>query len=294
MGEIRAGVNGSVAAVSISGFTFCRNVVAFDYPIVESIHSILPIVDEYVVNVGRSDDGTLDLLRSIRDPKIKIVETEWDETLRRDGLIFSQQTNLALAQCKGDWAFYLQADEVVHEDDLGSVLNSLEQVNPRHDVLGLLFRYLHFKGDYWSIDPWSYHWEVRLIRNDGRLRSIIDACGFGRVDDPSARNLKDGPRRRLARSGARIFHYGHVKDPAVLVRKKRYQASRQVVPESDRRMLDREAWEFETYDILKEFRGTHPAVMVERVSRSARLRPRRNRWLNWRFYREVFAHGFKG
>lgn len=91
-----------------------------------------------------------------------------------------------------------------------------------------------------------------------------------------------------------MFHYGHVKDPAVLVRKKRYQASRQVLPESEQRMLDREAWEFETYDILKEFRGTHPAVMVERVSRSARLRSRRNRWLNGRFYREVFAHGFKG
>ncbi|MBI4381009.1 MAG: glycosyltransferase [candidate division NC10 bacterium] len=283
-----------MAPPSISGFTFCRNAVVFDYPIVESIRSILPIVNEYVVNVGRSEDQTLDLIRSVRDPKIRIFETEWDETLRRDGLIFSQQTNLALAQCKGDWAFYLQADEVVHEDDLGKVLKSLEHVHPRRDVLGLLFRYLHFKGDYRSIDPWSYHWEVRLVRNDGRLRSIGDACGFGPVDDPSARNLKDGPRRRLGRSGARIFHYGHVKDPAVLVRKKRYQASRQVVPESERRMLDREAWEFETYDILREFRGTHPAVMVGRVSRSTRLRPRRNRWLNWRFYREVFAHGFKG
>ena len=283
-----------MVAVSISGFTFCRNAVAFDYPIVESIRSILPIVDEYVVNVGRCDDGTLDLIRSIGDPKIRIFETEWDETLRRDGIIFSQQTNLALARCKGDWAFYLQADEVVHEDDLDSILRSLERNHPRREVLGLLFRYLHFKGDYSSVDPWSYHWEVRVIRNDGRLQSIGDACGFGRVHDPGSRNLKDGPRRHLARSGARMFHYGHVKDPAVLVRKKRYQASRQVLPESEQRMLDREAWEFETYDILKEFRGTHPAVMVERVSRSARLRSRRNRWLNGRFYREVFAHGFKG
>lgn len=285
-----------MAAVSISGFTFCRNAVAFDYPIVESIRSILPIVDEYVVNVGRSEDETLELIRSIRDPKIRIFETEWDENLRQDGLIFSQQTNLALAECKGDWAFYLQADEVVHEDDLGSILRSLERNHACREVLGLLFRYLHFKGDYSSIDPWSYHWEVRLIRNDGRLRSIGDACGFGCVEDPSERNLKDGPRRRLVKSGGRIFHYGYVKDPTVLVLKKRYQASRHhdVVPESERRILDREAWEFETYEILKEFMGTHPAVMAERISRSARLRPRRNRWLNWRFYSEVFAHGFKG
>ena len=285
-----------MAAVSISGFTFCRNAVAFDYPIVESIRSILPIVDEYVVNVGRSDDGTLDLIRSVRDPKIRIFETEWDETLRRDGRIFSQQTNLALARCKGDWAFYLQADEVVHEDDVCNVLKSLEQVHPRHDVLGLLFRYLHFKGDYWSIDPWSYHWEVRLIRNDGRLRSVGDASGFGCIEDPVQQNLKAEPERRLAKSGARIFHYGYVKDPAVLVQKKRYQASlhHEVVPEPERRVLARSAWEFETYDILKEFSGTHPAVMGARVARSARLAPRKSRWLNWRFYREVFAHGFKG
>ena len=285
-----------MAASTISGFTFCRNAIAFDYPIVESIRSILPIVDEYVVNVGRSDDGTLDLIRSIRDSKIRILETEWDETLRRDGLVFSQQTNLALAQCTGDWAFYLQADEVVHEDDLGEILRSLQGAYARREVLGLKFRYFHFKGDYWSIDPWAYHWEVRLIRNDGRVQSTGDASGFGCTEDPDQQNLKVRPRRRLAKSGGRIFHYGYVKDPAILVQKKRYQASRhhEVIPEPERRALAREAWEFENYDILKEFNGTHPAVMAERISRSARLRPRRNRWLNWRFYREVFAHGFKG
>ncbi len=289
-------MRGDVAGASISGFTFCRNAVIFDYPVVESIRSILPIVDEYVVTVGRSDDGTLDLIHSIGSPKIRVIETDWDENLRRDGLIFSQQTNLALGHCKGDWAFYLQADEVVHEDDLDSVLRSLERVHPRREVLGLLFRYLHFHGDYWSIDPWAYHWEVRLIRNDGRLRSIGDACGFGCVADPVERNLKDGPRRRLAKSGGRIFHYGYVKDPTVLVLKKRYQASlyHEVVPHPERQILARSAWQFETYDILKEFRGTHPAVMAARVSRSARIWPRKSRWLNWRFYREVFAHGFKG
>lgn len=283
-------------SVSISGFTFIRNAVAFDFPIIESIRSILPIVDEYVVNVGRSEDGTLDLIASIEDPKIRIIENEWDENLRRDGLVFSQQTNLALKQSKGEWAFYLQADEVVHEDDLTSIVRALERVHLRQEVLGLLFRYLHFKGDYWSIDPWSYHWEVRLIRNNGQLRSIGDACGFGCVEDPGLRNLKDGPAGRLEKSGARIFHYGYVKEPTVLIRKKRYQVSRyhEVIPELERKILACQAWEFEDYDFLKEFRGTHPAVMAERVSRSARVRPRKNRWLNWRFYREVLAHGFKG
>ena len=58
-----------------------RNAVKFDYPIVESIKSILPIVDEYMVAVGNSDDGTLELIRSINSPKIKIIETIWDDSL---------------------------------------------------------------------------------------------------------------------------------------------------------------------------------------------------------------------
>jgi len=108
--------------MKISGFTFCRNMVRYDYPIIESIRSILPIVDEFIVNVGRCDDGTLELVRSIGDPKIRIIQSVWDETLRTGGLIYSQQTNIALAACTGDWAFYLQADEVVHEDDLPNIL----------------------------------------------------------------------------------------------------------------------------------------------------------------------------
>src|SRR5438445_11740845 len=103
--------------MKVSGFTFIRNAVRYDYQVVESIRSILPSVDEFIVNVGQCEDGTLGLIRSNGEPKIRIVESVWDETLRKDGLIYAQQTNIALAQCTGDWAFYLQADEVLHEKD---------------------------------------------------------------------------------------------------------------------------------------------------------------------------------
>src|SRR5438094_3671248 len=103
--------------MKISGFTFCRNMVRYDYPIIESIRSILPIVDEFIVNVGRCDDGTLELVRSIGDPKIRIIQSVWDETLRTGGLNYSKKTNIALAACTGLSHYYLQADEVIHEDD---------------------------------------------------------------------------------------------------------------------------------------------------------------------------------
>src|SRR2546427_12073408 len=107
--------------MKISGFTFCRNIVRYDYPIIESIRSILPIVDEFIVNVGRCDDGTLELIQSIGDPKIRIVESVWDETLRKDGLIYAQQTNIALSHCTGDCALYIQADVCVLEDELSFI-----------------------------------------------------------------------------------------------------------------------------------------------------------------------------
>ena len=105
--------------MKISGFTIVRNAVKFNYPVVASISSILPICDEFIVNVGDSEDGTLELIRSIDSPKIRIIQNQWD--MSQGSEVLSQQTNLALKECRGDWAFYLQSDEVIHEDDLNKL-----------------------------------------------------------------------------------------------------------------------------------------------------------------------------
>ena len=280
--------------MKISGFTICQNIIKYDYPIVESINSILPIVDEFVVNVGDSEDGTEDLVRSIPSDKIRVINSVWDESLKKDGLIFSEQTNIALRECTGDWAFYIQADEVVHEDDLPVLINGMRETYPKRDILGLSFRYLHFYGDYFTIHPWAYRRAVRIIRNNGEVESCGDAVGF-HVEKTGRFLRPKGPF--CEPSGARIYHYSYVKDPRVLTEKIRYQASRHhgdFIPQEQARRLANEEFDFDLYSILKEFRGVHPLVMQERLSRMSRLRHRRNRWLNWRFYREVFARGFKG
>ena len=182
--------------MKVSGFTFVRNVVKYDYPVVESIRSILPIVDEFIVNVGRCDDGTLELIRSIGDPKIRIVESVWDETLQKDGLIYAQQTNIALAHCTGDWAFYIQADEVVHEDDLPIIQDAMRRHLGNPEVKGLVFRYLHFIADYWSTNPWFYHKAVRIIRNNGEVESCGDAVGFHLK--ATQQYLQSGPKEWIA------------------------------------------------------------------------------------------------
>lgn len=279
--------------MKISGFTFCRNVVKFDFPIVEAITSILPMVDEFVVNVGKSEDETLRVIQAINDPRIKIVESVWDESLRKDGRIFGIQQDIALSHCTGDWAFLVQGDEVIHEHDLPVIRAALDRYSNDPEVLGLVLRVLHFKGDYWSIDPWMYRKATRIIRNHRGTYSTTDCCDFRTPE--TDRMIKSGRNGRLI--NARVFHYGWVKNPSVLQRKLAYQHSRhdgEVLSPEEIEARTTLLAQFPTYDILKTFRGTHPQVMGPRVRGTGTLRTRRNRWLNWRFYREIARHGFKG
>ncbi len=281
--------------MKVSGFTICRNAVKFDYPIVEVIASALPIVDEFVVNVGQSDDGTLDLIRSIKSDKVKIVESFWDDSMKKDGLLFSFQTNVALARCTGDWALYLQADEVLHEDDYDPLRTVLQEHLADPAVLGLTFRYHHFYGDYRSLNPWFYHRAVRIIRNDGQVESFGDAVGFCLKADQGY--LQTRHKDRVKSSGATMFHYGYVKPPRVLLDKMRYQVARHHGdhPGPDQaRLLAQEVYGFEDYYIMKNFNGTHPRVMADRIARHTPLAPRRNRWLEPDFYRAILKRGFRG
>ena len=281
--------------MKVSGFTFVRNAVKYDYPVVESIRSILPVVDEFIVNVGRCHDGTLELIRSIGDPKIKIVESVWDETLRKDGLIYAQQTNIALSHCTGDWAFYIQADEVVHEDDLPIIQSAMRCHLGNLEVKGLLFRYLHFIADYWSTNPWFYHKAVRIIRNNGEVESCGDAVGFHLK--ATQQYLQSGPKEWIVPSNGRVFHYGWVKDPKTMLAKVKEQIAvyhGTTPPPKQAALYQQHTFHYDDYAVLKEFTGSHPAVMAGRLRSSRRWAARRNRWLNLQFYREVFRRGFRG
>jgi hypothetical protein len=279
--------------MKVSGFTFIRNAIKYDFPILEAITSILPIVDEFIVNVGQSEDDTLGLIRSIKDERIKIVESVWDETMKKDGQVLGVQQDIALSQCTGDWAFLLQGDEVVHEDDLEIIRSAMERYLGQRHILGLIFRMVHFKGDYWSVDPWMYRKATRIIRNNGQIHSTPDCCDFRTIDSPKM--IKSGPQGKLIT--ARLFHYGWAKDAQGLREKNRQMATWWHGETLTEQEMDKQAAivaELPKYDILKEFRKSHPKVMHERIHGTRHLRRRLNRWLNWRFYREVVLAGFKG
>lgn len=277
----------------VSGFTLIRNALLYDFPIVESIASLLPLVDEYIVNVGQSGDATLDLVRSIASPKIQIVETVWDDSLKTDGRLFGVQQDIALSRCTGDWAVCLQADEVLHERDLPVIHQAMEQDLDRPEVMAFILRVLHFKGDYWSVDPWMYHHATRIVRPNGRIRSAIDGFDFEVVGTPGV--IKNGTVGR--RIPATIYHYGYARRPSALLEKRRYQIRRHEGSRLSDERIDswaKEDAQFLDYGILKNFTGSHPQVMQHRVRQSTPLQPFRNRWLNPAFYRRVLRQGFRG
>jgi len=254
-------------ALKVAGFTFIRNALLYDYPIVEAITSILPVCDYFLVAVGKSDDDTLNLVRSIADPRIHILETEWDDSLREGGRVLAEETNKAFDAIppEYDWCFYIQADECVHEDDLPAIRAGMARWLDDTDTEGLLLNYRHFYGSYDYIGAgrrW-YRREVRIVRNDKRIRSYRDAQGF----------RAQGAKLRVRLLDAHIHHYGWVKHPAAQQRK---QLNFNRLWHSDAKVREMvaqtEAYRYDGSEPLERYMGTHPAVMLPRIQA-----------VNWRF-----------
>ncbi|MDB5198344.1 MAG: glycosyltransferase family 2 protein [Chitinophagaceae bacterium] len=248
--------------MKISGFTIIKDAVINDYPIVEAILSILPVVDEMIVSIGKSTDATEELIRSIPSAKIKIVHSVWDPELREGGKILAVETDKAFQHIDpaSDWAFYIQADEIVHEKYHDVIRNAAGYYLNDKKVDGLLFHYLHFYGtyDYVGDSRKWYNKEVRLIRNDKTIQSYKDAQGFRR----------NGKRLPVKLIDAFVYHYGWVKNPYQM-KQKIYNAGK--LWHSDEEMnaflKSSDFFDYNDFDSLSKFQETHPQVMQERISK---------------------------
>ncbi len=249
----------------VSGFTFARNAVRLDYPLVAAIRSVLPLVDEMVVNVGVCDDGTLDLVRSVGDPRLVVLESRWDESALERGRVLAQQTDIALARCTGEVCLYVQADEVIHEDDHPALRAALGRLHREARLDGLLFEYVHFYGSFHTVGT-SRRWyrrEVRAVKNGIGVRSWRDAQGFRVWDGPPARAPRSlGPgdparKLRVARSGARVFHYGWARPPEA---QKAKTAELERLYGGERARAERLAagFRYDPEERVRPFSGTHP------------------------------------
>lgn len=252
--------------MKVVGFSFIRNAVKFDYPIVESITSILPICDEFIIALGNSDDNTEDLIKSIDSNKIRIIHTTWDDSLRKGGKVLAVETNKAFNQIKeADWAFYIQGDEVIHEKYLPIIKESMEKWKDDQKVEGLLLNYTHFYGSYDFVGD-SRRWyrrEIRIVRADKNIFSFRDAQGF----------RKNDRKLNVKHIDAWVYHYGWVKPPFEQQEKQKYFNSLWHDEEWIKKNVKQtNQFDYSTIDSLSIFEGTHPKVMQERINK-----------LNWKF-----------
>jgi glycosyltransferase involved in cell wall biosynthesis len=255
----------------ISGFTIVRHGTRFDYPYLESIRSLLPLVDELVINVGIGEDETLKTLQAFAQEegqgKVVIFESHWpldDPEKKKGGQILSEQTNLALERCSGEWCIYLQADEVLHEEDHARIRAKMERYEDDPEVDGLLFEYIHFYGSFDVIrnSRSAYRREVRAIKKSSGAKSVGDAQSF---------RLADGNKPRVALCRAKIYHYGWVRPPEVMKEKTFFMDT---LYHGNKKKPDAETATGDNYRYkriwgLYPFQGTHPSVMLDRVRAKA-------------------------
>lgn len=246
--------------MKVSGFTFIRNAVKYDYPVVASIKSLLPLVDELVVAVGNSDDNTRVLIESIGDGKIKIIDTVWDDNNRSGGAVLAVETNKAFAAISkdADWAFYLQGDECLHEQDYAAIKQAMLLYKDNTKVEGLLFKYNHFFGNYSYLGAGKqwYRNEIRIIRNNKNITSWKDAQGF---------RFLDKTKLKVKQIDAHIYHYGWVKHPTIAQKK---ALNFNVINNSSFVLTEAEMqiqYDYHLIDKLAAFTGTHPLVIKNKI-----------------------------
>lgn len=251
--------------MKVTGFTFLRNAIVNDYPAREAILSILPLCDDFIIALGNSSDETAEMVRNI-DPKIRIIDTIWDESIKEGGRVFADETNKAIAEISNDadWMIYIQGDEIIHEDYLPLIKREMEQELQNDKIEALLLKYKHFYGsyDYVAESRSWYRREVRILKNLPGISSYKDAQGF-RINN---RKLK------VKLIDAYVFHYGWVKPPYGLVKKgvnfNLYYDKNAV----DREVPSTAEFDYGNADNLKLFNGTHPKVMINRIQA-----------VNWKF-----------
>jgi hypothetical protein len=255
--------------MKVSGFTFIKNAVQFDYPVVESIRSILPLCDEMIVAVGDCLDSTRELVSSISSDKIRIIDTVWNPLLREGGAVLADETNKAFHAITGhpDWCFYIQGDEVLHEQYHSIVREGMLRWKEDAQVDGLLFKYKHFYGsfDYVATSSRWYRNEIRIVRHNPNIYSYRDAQGFRKDDDQ---------KLKVKALDAFIYHYGWVRPPQTMMDKTRnfgnYWGGDSYTEEVAKTFTGE--FDYSGIDMLEKFKGTHPQVMQDRIKR-----------VNWEF-----------
>lgn len=259
-------------AIKISATTYVRNGLKMMYPFIESIQSALPLVDEYIVVLGDSEDGSREAVLNLKSEKIKIVDTVWDMTMREGGKLFALQSNIGLDHAKGDWILHIQADEVIHENDLSTLKKCIGQYNDQPKVEGLLFPFLNFRGDYNHIHTGrqAHRFEIRAFKRNPLIRSYKDSQGFRKFTSLQAyAEGEKGEKLHVAKIGIPMFHYNYVRPPEQMKEKAKSFLRMYFDDEwFEKNFKSLDGFDYNQVDRLEVFTGSHPKVMEDIIKNS--------------------------
>lgn len=256
--------------MTISAYTYVRNGLAMGYPFLKSIQSVLDIVDDFVVVLGDSNDGSREAILQLGSPKIRIVDTVWDNSLKTGGKLFAQQSNIGLDEMKGDWVIHIQADEVIHEKDASKLLNWIKEGDKNRKVEGLLFPFLNFRGDYNHIHTGrkAHRFEIRAFRNNKLIRAYKDSQGFRKYSSLQAyAQGEKGEKLRVMKIDVPIFHYNFVRSPKQMKEKTIFfQQFFHDGKELEEKVKTLQDFDYNQVDKLEQFLGSHPQSMQEIIN----------------------------
>jgi hypothetical protein len=301
--------------MKISGFTFTKNATKLYYPVKASIECLLPLVDEFVVSLaeGEEDDQTEQEIRSIQSDKIKIIRTEWDLKMYPNGQEYAHQTDIAKEVCTGDWLFYIQSDEIVHEKYLPLIKENCEKYLEDKEVEGFMFKYKHFWGDYdhFILSHAWYPREIRIIRNDPEIHSWRDAQSFRRIPGFNGHDYyqkENTFKLNVVELDAYVFHYGFVRPPYLMQNKRKNHNTNYAGESSTEQLFKNEKETFDYGDLskIKIYKETPPAVMESFIKKfnwkdqlryhpgKEKSKPQKHEKLKYRFLTFIEQTFFKG
>ncbi len=147
----------------ISGVTVIRNAVNLGYPLYFSVKSVIDACDEFVISEGLSEDSTMDIVRQLQKEyptKVKVIRERWRAA--RTGETIADVTNNAMEKCAYEWIYYIQADEIVHEDNLDFIVSVPKRFRNYRSVS---FKFTHFRLNLLFEMVGSYPHAIRMVRN---------------------------------------------------------------------------------------------------------------------------------
>lgn len=256
--------------MKLAGFTYVRNGFDYGVPFLESIQSVLPICEAFIVAVGDSSDGTREAIEKLNSPKIKIIDTIWDMNLREGGKVFAQQANIALDDVRADWCLHIQSDEVFHEKDLDKIVAAIDTYNDDKKVDGFIFPFIHFWGGYDHIRNTRrvHNFEIRLFRNFIGVRSYRDSQGFRKYKsfESYENGTEKGEKLKVKKIDATVYHYTGIRSPDAYAKKVAMFQSYYNTAEGLDKIMASHDYQMHSVDRTIPFEGSHPAIMHAKVA----------------------------